>query len=55
MKETDYITSSTNQLHDDTTIVYELLMDKEYDEALSILTRIMSVARDMRKTFSNEI
>ena len=55
MKEHKYILDSTSKIHDDATEVYEYLMDGEYEKALPILDRIASMARDIKKTFSNEI
>jgi transposase-like protein len=55
IKKDRYIQSSTETIHSLATEVYETLMDREYDPALEKLDEIASIARDLKKSFTDEI
>jgi ElaB/YqjD/DUF883 family membrane-anchored ribosome-binding protein len=53
-KHTDYVNEEIDQLNNSITELYESMMDIEYDEVVSICSRLMQQLKEIQSNYTNE-
>jgi hypothetical protein len=53
-KHTDYVNEEIGQLNNLTTELYESMMDIEYDEVVTICSRMINQLKEIQSNYTNE-